>query len=198
MIAIIDSGGANITSVISAFDRLDVRTVFTTDANIIRAADKVVLPGVGAAGDAMNKLRASNLIDVIKSLTQPVFGICIGMQLLFEHSDENDVDLLGLIPSPLKRFADGPSKTVPHMGWNNIHDLARDHPLLHGLNDESYFYFVHSFRADVIPHTIATCAYSDEAFSAVIAHKNFVGCQFHPERSGKAGAKILSNFIRNL
>jgi len=197
MIAIIDSGGANITSVISAFDRLEVQSVFTTDADIIRSADKVILPGVGAAGDAMKKLRSENLIEVVKSLTQPVFGICIGMQLLFDHSDENDADLLGIIPHRLTRFVDTPSKTVPHMGWNNIHDLKADHPLLHGLEAQSYFYFVHSYRVNVIPQTIATCTHGDEDFSAVIAYKNFVGCQFHPERSGKAGQQILSNFIRN-
>jgi len=198
MIVIIDSGGANITSVISAFERLGVPTIFTRAANVIRSADKVILPGVGAAGDAMDKIKHYGLDQVIPSLTQPVLGICIGLQLLFTHSEENDANLLGIIPHSLARFTDTPSKTVPHMGWNNIKPLKADHPLLHGLDEQSYFYFVHNYRAPVFAQTIASCTYEDEEFSAVVAKDNFTGCQFHPERSGKAGHQILSNFVRNV
>lgn len=193
MIAIIDSGGANITSVIAAFDRLGVKTVFTADAKIIQGADKVILPGVGAAGDAMRTLRASGLDKIIPALQQPVLGICLGMQLLFSTSEENNTDLLGVIDAPVKKFRDAPGKTVPHMGWNNVTPKG-NHPLLYGLAKDNYFYFVHSYYAPDGEQTIGSCTY-DETFSAIVARDNFFGCQFHPERSGPAGARILKNFV---
>ncbi len=192
MIVIIDSGGANITSVISAFDRMDVKTTFTSDIETIRSADKILLPGVGAAGDAMKTLKGHGLADIIPKLEQPVLGICLGMQLLFQSSEENDTTTLGAIPGRLKLFEAAKDMTVPHMGWNNI-KKAKDHPLLHGLDDDSYFYFVHSFYAPVGGHTIGACNYGAD-FTAIAAKGNFMGCQFHPERSGPAGAKILKNF----
>jgi glutamine amidotransferase len=192
MIAIIDSGGANITSVISAFDRMDVKTVFTSDIDTIKSADKIILPGVGAAKDAMAKLKNAELVPVIRALTQPVLGICLGMQLLFSASEEGNVDTLGIIAGQVKHFPRASNLPVPHMGWNKVRS-TKDDPLLHGLDDE-YFYFVHSYFAPVTDATIGTCKYGED-FTAVVHQDNFMGCQFHPERSGKAGQKILRNFL---
>ncbi len=194
MIAIIDSGGANITSVISAFDRMDVKTHFTKDADEIRSAERVVLPGVGAAGDAMAKLREYGLVEVIRSLTQPVIGICLGMQLLFEHSAENDTQTLGVIPGKVQAFVPGEGRTVPHMGWNGVSPRG-DHALVHGMEADTYFYFVHGYYAPASEHTIGVCNYGED-FTAMAAHRNFMGCQFHPERSSAAGQRILKNFLQ--
>jgi glutamine amidotransferase len=192
MIAIIDSGGANLTSVLSAFDRLGIETVFTADEAVIRSADKVVLPGVGAAGDAMKKLHHHNLIDVIPTLTQPVIGICVGMQLLFAHSEEGDTKTLGIFDANVVRFKDTPGMAVPHMGWNEIRTV-KDHPLFHGLPEKNYFYFANSYHAPVGDCTIGACSYSND-FTAIAAKGNFMGWQFHPERSGPVGAQIIKNF----
>lgn len=192
MIAIIDSGGANLTSVLSAFDRLGIKTVFTADESVIRSADKVVLPGVGAAADAMKKLHHHKLVDVIPTLTQPVIGICVGMQLLFKHSEEGDVDMLGIFDAPVQRFKDRPGMAVPHMGWNEIRKV-KDHALFHGLSDENYFYFANSYHAPIGDYTVGSCSYSND-FTAIAAKRNFMGWQFHPERSGPVGAQIIKNF----
>lgn len=191
MIAIIDSGGANITSVQLAFERLGVTTQLTRDPTAIQNAEKVILPGVGAAPEAMRKLKNYGLVDTIKSLTQPVLGICLGMQLLFSTSEEGGVNLLNLISAPITRFNDTPNRSVPHMGWNTVQCV--DHPLTQNLNN-AYFYFVHSYKAPCNSYTLGTCTY-DENFSAIVAHNNFMGVQFHPERSSKAGAQLLANFI---
>lgn len=193
MIAVIDSGGANITSVLSAFERLDVKTVFTKSAAEIRSADKVILPGVGAAKDAMLKLQESGLVEVIRSLQQPVMGICLGMQLLFGSSEEGDVSTLGILKQKVTRFVPTSDMPVPHMGWNNV-SAKSDHPLLHNLGDDPYFYFVHSYYAPIVPETVGSCSYGTE-FTAVVAKDNFMGCQFHPERSGVAGQRVLQNFL---
>lgn len=193
MIAVIDSGGANIASVMFALERLGAKGVLTSDPAQIISAERVILPGVGAAAAAMEKLRALDLIVCIRGLRQPVFGICLGMQLLFSHSEEGDADMLDVISGRVIRFNEAKSGIVPHMGWNTVR-AVKDHPLLDGLSDESYFYFVHSYFAAPGDAAIGICEYGD-AFSAVAVRDNFMGCQFHPERSGKAGAQILRNFL---
>jgi glutamine amidotransferase len=192
MIAVIDSGGANIASVLFALERLDAKATLTSDPAVISSADRVILPGVGAAGNAMRAMREKNLEACIKNLKQPVLGICLGMQLLFTHSDEGDVDMLDIIPGDVARFPPVPGLTVPHMGWNSV--SLRDHPLLSGIPQDSHFYFVHSYHAPESSCTVGTCTYG-ENFSAIVAKDNFMGCQFHPERSGAAGAQFLRNFL---
>ena len=192
-LAIIDSGGANISSVRFALERLGVKPVFTSDAGVIRSAERVILPGVGAAGAAMSHLQRLGLIDCIRELTQPVLGICLGMQLLFERSCEDDVDCLGVIPGTLQKFEPVPGLRVPHMGWNRTASLAED-PLLEGLPEQPWFYFLHSYRAPLGPATVASCRHG-EHFSAIVRQGNFRGVQFHPERSAKCGARLLENFL---
>lgn len=193
MIALIDSGGANIASVLHALERLGARGVLTGDPETIRTAERVILPGVGMAGDAMKRLSEKNLIPVIRALKQPVLGICLGMQLLFEHSEEGDADMLGLLPGTVRRFDEKTSGIVPHMGWNEV-AFQGDHPLVRDIPDRSHFYFVHSYFAPPGPYTIGICEYG-KPFSAIVARDNFMGCQFHPERSGAMGAAILKNFL---
>ena len=178
MIAIIDSGGANIASVRFALERLGVDAELTADTDVISAAERVILPGVGAAPAAMAQLQAAGLVDCIRSLTQPVLGICLGMQLLFERSEEGDTPLLGLI------------------GWNRLlpQNGAEAHPLLSGIAQGAHVYFVHGFAAPVSDNTVAACDYGG-MFTALVARGNFMGAQFHPERSGPVGATILQNFI---
>ena len=193
MIAIIDSGGANIASVKFAFERLGVASVLTDEANVIRSADKVVLPGVGTAPVAMQRLANAGLIDCIRTLKQPVLGICLGMQLLFSRSAEGDIPLLGLFDDTCAAFIPTSQRSVPHMGWNQL-VFRQDHPLLAGVNDGAHVYFVHSYFAPVTAQTIAECSYGHD-FTAIVGEKNFMGCQFHPERSGSVGARILENFL---
>jgi len=191
-LAVVDSGGANISSVLHALGRLGVEPLFTSDADLIRRADRVILPGVGAAGRAMDVLRGHGLVDAICSLTQPVLGICLGMQLLFESSEEDDADLLGLIPARLERFRKTDGLRVPHMGWNVIRSVQADE-FTHSL-DGSWFYFVHSYAAPVGDWTLASSIHG-QSFSAVVRRNNFYGAQFHPERSAAAGARLLQNFL---
>jgi glutamine amidotransferase len=193
MIAIVDSGGANISSVLFALERLGARAELTSDADKICGAERVILPGVGAAGAAMHKLRALGLVDILSRLEQPVLGVCLGMQLLFETSEEGETPMLGLLPGTVQHFTPAPGRTVPHMGWNSV-DTRGDHPLLKDLPQESYFYFVHSYAAPCGDYTIGACDYGGD-FSAIVAQHNFMGCQFHPERSGSVGAQILKNFL---
>jgi glutamine amidotransferase len=193
-VAIIDNGGANIASLRFALDRLGVSSLVTADPAAIRLAPRVILPGVGAAGDAMERLRASGLAALIPQLTQPVLGICLGMQLLFVSSEEGETGCLGLIPARVARFPDRRGLPVPHMGWNQVRALAPS-PLLHGVDDGAYVYFVHSYCAPVGPWTEATTDYGGE-FSALVRHRNFMGAQFHPERSSQAGQRLLANFLK--
>ena len=193
MIAIIDSGGANIASVQFALERLGARSVLTRDAAEIAAADRVLLPGVGAAPVAMKALGDAQLIEPIRQLRQPVLGICLGMQLLFGRSFEGNTDLLGILDGGCHPFTPSAGRSVPHMGWNRLHPTTT-HPLLAGLDDVSHVYFVHSYYVPVNDATIATCNYGQD-FTAIVARDNFLGCQFHPERSGKVGARILQNFL---
>ncbi|KZC18453.1 imidazole glycerol phosphate synthase, glutamine amidotransferase subunit [Rhodanobacter sp. FW510-R12] len=193
MVVLVDAGGTNIGSVRYALQRLGADAALTADAAAIRAADKVILPGVGAAGPGMARLRELGLVDVLRSLEQPVLGVCLGMQLLCAHSEESDTECLGLIPAPVRRFVEAPGLRVPHMGWNGL-SIRRKHPLLAGLDDGEQAYFVHSYAVPVGDWTLATADYGG-AFSAVIAHGNFHGMQFHPERSAAVGARLLKNFL---
>ena len=193
MIAIIDSGGANIASVQFALERLGARSVLTRDAAEIAAADRVLLPGVGAAPVAMKALGEAQLIEPIRQLRQPVLGICLGMQLLFGRSFEGDTDLLGILDGACHAFTPSEGRSVPHMGWNRLHPTTT-HPLFAGLDDVAHVYFVHSYYVPVNDDTIATCNYGQD-FTAIAARDNFLGCQFHPERSGQVGARFLQNFL---
>lgn len=191
-LAVVDSGGANISSVLHALGRLGVEPTFTHDADTIRQAERVILPGVGAAGHAMDVLRGYGLVEVIRGLQQPVLGICLGMQLLFESSEEDDAAMLGLIPARLERLPDREGLRVPHMGWNAVTTM-RDDPLTRGA-DGNWFYFVHSYAAPVGDFTLAS-SFHGQPFSAVVRRDNFSGAQFHPERSASSGAALLRNFL---
>ena len=192
-VVLVDAGGTNIGSVRYALQRLGTDAALTSDAAAIRAADKVILPGVGAAGPGMARLRELGLIDLLRSLTQPVLGVCLGMQLLCAHSEEGDTECLGLIPAEVRRFAERPGLRVPHMGWNPL-SVQREHLLLAGLGEGEQAYFVHSYAVPTGEWTLAPADYG-EAFSAVVARGNFHGMQFHPERSAAVGAKLLRNFL---
>jgi len=193
-VAIIDSGGANIASLRNALDRLGIVSTLTTDARTIQNASHVILPGVGAAADAMRKLKTSNLIEVIAGLEQPVLGICLGLQLLAQSSAEDGAQCLGIVPGVVDKLAASSETPVPNMGWCRIHQ-TEPHDLFTGIGDGSYFYFVHSFALRPGEHTIATARHS-AAFTAVLAYRNFFAAQFHPERSAKVGAVFLKNFLK--
>jgi imidazole glycerol-phosphate synthase subunit HisH len=193
-LAIIDSGGANIASLQFAVERLGVGSTLTTDSNVLRAATHVILPGVGAAADCMARLRSAGLVDTIRGLTQPLLGICVGMQLLFESSEEGDVRCLGLLPGRVRRFANRMGLPVPHMGWNQLEPVEPS-ALLTDIAAGEHVYFVHSYAAPVSELTLARTSYGD-AFSAIVRRRNVYGAQFHPERSARAGALLLRNFLR--
>ena len=191
-VVIVASGGANIASLQFALERLDTVSVVTADPRRIREATHVILPGVGAAADAMTRLRRDGLHDLIPTLRQPVLGICLGMQLLFDSSDEGHTPCLGIIPGRAVRFADA-DRPVPHMGWNTL-DAATESALTVGLPGAAYAYFVHSYALPVSPATVASTSYGIP-FSACVAWRNFYGAQFHPERSAATGARLLKNFL---
>ena len=191
-IAVVNSGGANISSVLHALHRLGAEPVFTDDAATIRAAERVILPGVGAAGRAMEVLSEHGLVETLQRLTQPVLGICLGMQLLFESSQEDAANLLGIIPGRLQRLPETAGLRVPHMGWNAIISQKPD-SLTDPLNHK-WFYFVHSFAAPVSEWSLSTSTHGC-AFSAIVRKDNFYGAQFHPERSARAGAELLRGFL---
>lgn len=192
-VVMLDSGGTNLGSVQYAFERLGVRAELSRDPERIRRASHVVLPGVGAAAPGMLRLRESGLDRLIPTLTQPVLGVCLGMQLLFEASAEGGTACLGILKGRLTRFDEARCGRVPHMGWNRI-DAIRDSPLLAGLGRDAFAYFVHSYAAPVTSATVATCDYGG-AFAAVVSERNFHGAQCHPERSAAVGARLLSNFL---
>ncbi len=196
MIAIVDYDTGNLCSVCNALLRLGVEFVVTDDAEIIKSADKVLLPGVGEASSAMQKLRERGLCDVIKALTQPVLGICIGMQLMCRRSEEGNAECLGIFDTEVKRFvADKKSGVkVPHMGWNEIRNLKT--PLLAGLKEGDFLYFVHSFAPQICDEAIAVSE-NGRQFAAALNKGNFYGTQFHPEKSGTIGEQILKNFIEH-
>ncbi|MEO0576449.1 MAG: imidazole glycerol phosphate synthase subunit HisH [Pseudomonadota bacterium] len=192
-VAIVDSGGANIASLTYALRRQHADFVLSTDPDVLKSASHVILPGVGAADDAMRRLEAQNLTQTLRQLTQPVLGICLGMQLLAAGSAEDKATCLGITDDNAERFTATPRMPVPHMGWNQI-QITRPTPLLTGIASGSYFYFVHSYALAPGSSAVATCDYGLE-FAAVIQQDNFFGTQFHPERSAAAGAKILENFL---
>jgi imidazole glycerol-phosphate synthase subunit HisH len=191
-LVLLDSGGSNLGSVQAAFARMGVDAPVTSDVHEIKNATHVILPGVGAAKVSMNRLRENGLIDVIPNIQQPLLGICVGMQLLFESSDESDTKCLGLLPGRVKKLPPFPGVRIPHMGWNNL-NADGDDPLCKGLDNASV-YFVHSYGADVSEYTIATAQHGN-AFCAIVRKDNVMGAQFHPERSAKAGAQLLKNFL---
>jgi glutamine amidotransferase len=193
VVAIIDSGGANLASLCIALERLGVTAQVSADPEYIRRASHVLLPGVGAAGDAMRRLRGRGLDQCIRELTVPVLGICLGMQLLYTHCDEDDTEALGLLPGSVRRMPASATLPVPHMGWNSCTGLHAD-SLLAGIGEQDYFYFVHSYAAPVDASTHASVDYGGP-HTAVARRDNFCGVQFHPERSAQPGARVLRNFL---
>ena len=192
-VVLVDSGGSNLASVQAAFARLGVVAPVSSDWAQIQAASHVVLPGVGAAGPAMAKLHGFGLVDKLTSLTQPVLGVCVGVQLLFERSAEGEVACLGILSGRVEKLQSAPGLRIPHMGWNRIDIDNHTHPLCAGLHG-SYAYFVHSFAAPISTQTLASSLHG-QPFSAIVARGNFMGAQFHPERSQAAGARLLKNFL---
>lgn len=189
-IAIIKYNAGNTQSVIYALNRLGIEPVVSDNVEVLAQADKVIFPGVGEASTAMNFLRERSLDTLIPALKQPVLGICLGLQLMCEHSEENDTAGLGIFPVMVKRFT--ADDKVPHMGWNSLTHIQS--PLLAGIKEQDYFYFVHSYYAELSAYTIAQCDYITP-FAAVMQKDNFYATQFHTEKSGVVGAKILQNFI---
>lgn len=185
--------GANITALRFAFERLGALVDVTDESAVVSNAERVVLPGAGAAGRAMRRMHDAGLVDALRALTQPVLGICLGMQLLFQQSAEGPTRCLDLVPGTVNRLASGPGRPVPHMGWNQLLRLKPD-ALLHGIADREYAYFVHSYAAGISEFTLASTDYGTP-LSAVIRSRNFYGVQFSPERSGRTGARLLENFL---
>jgi glutamine amidotransferase len=192
-VAIIDSGGANIASLKFALERLGASCELTVDPERIKNAPRVILPGVGAAADAMQRLGEKGLDKLLPQLEQPVLGICLGMQLLMDASEEGAAPCLGIISGVARLLESAPGRPVPHMGWNQL-AITRNSRLLDGIADGSYFYFVHSYAIDMLSTTVASSDYGRD-FSAIIRDANFMGTQFHPERSGENGARLLANFL---
>ena len=192
-IAIVKYNAGNIYSVVNAMKRLGIEPILTDDSELLSKADKVLFPGQGNAKEAMTYLKAHHLDQVIANLKQPVLGICVGQQLLCKHSEEGDVDCIGIFDVEVKRFSPQRHEDkVPAMGWNEIYDVST--PLLKGLGEHPYTYFVHSYYVPVSNETIATANYI-LPYSAAMHKDNFYTCQFHPEKSGKIGEQILKNFL---
>ena len=195
-IAIIKYNAGNIRSVDFALQRLGISAMITADPDEIRSADRVIFPGVGEASTTMSYLRLHKLDTLICDLRQPVLGVCLGLQLMCAHSEEGDTECLGIFPEMVRKFVpqpdDSTSFKVPHMGWNSVSGLKTS--LFNHISEEEYFYFVHSYYATTGADTVATCDYL-VPFSAALQRDNFYATQFHPEKSGKTGAKILENFI---
>ncbi|GHV01628.1 imidazole glycerol phosphate synthase subunit HisH [Bacteroidia bacterium] len=193
MIAIVDYDTGNLRSVENCLRRLGADYVVSSDAEVIAGAGRVILPGVGEAATAMRNLHARGLPGVIGSLRQPVLGICIGLQLMCRHSEEGDTECMGIFDTRVRRFEGaGPDLKIPHMGWNTIEHLST--PLLKGIREGEFVYFVHSYAPDPCEQTVATTVYG-RPFSAAIARENFYGTQFHPEKSGGVGERIMRNFL---
>jgi len=192
-LVMVDSGGANLGSVQAAFARLKINAPITSDPEAIAHATHVVLPGVGAARPAMDKLRAHGLVELLRGLSQPVLGVCVGMQLLFEMLDEGPVAGIGVLEGRVGKLAASAGLRIPHMGWNQL-EITQAHPLLSGVRSGDWAYFVHSYAA---PLGNATLAHTEHGarFSSIVARENFYGAQFHPERSSAVGLKLLSNFL---
>lgn len=194
-VALVDAGGANLGSVRYALNRLGVEPELATDADAIRAADRVILPGVSTAAQVMGRLRELSLVETLRTLERPLLGVCVGMQLLFEHSEEDDTPCLGLLPGRVTKLPAGAGVRVPHMGWNTL-DLCRGHALLDGIAAGSHAYFVHSYAAPVTDDCVAASAHG-RPFAAVVQRGRVGGAQFHPERSAGVGARLLENFLEH-
>jgi len=197
-VVVIDSGGANLASLRFALTRIGADATITADPARIGRASHVLLPGVGSAHDAMVRLKSAGLTSVIPRLTQPLLGICLGMQLLYDSSSEStagnvETPGLGVLEGSVTRLAGGPGLPVPHMGWNQVETL-RDDPLLEGIGATDYVYFVHGYAAPVTPATLAITDYG-QSFASVVRKGNFRGVQFHPERSATVGSRLLANFL---
>ncbi|WP_334059360.1 imidazole glycerol phosphate synthase subunit HisH [Alteromonas sp. S005] len=196
-IVIVNTGCANISSVRFALERLGVEVDVSDDVNVIKSADKVFLPGVGTASAAMASIKQKALVETLQTLTQPVLGVCLGMQLMVESSAEGgfqstgNIGCLNLMPGHVARM-ESKGVRLPHMGWNTV--AHKEESLFKGIPQDTYFYFVHSFAVPEYEHTLASCTYGN-VFSAAINKDNFYGVQFHPERSGEAGAQLLTNFV---
>lgn len=193
MIGIVKYRAGNLASVSNALERLDVPWRITDEPDELDRCRAILFPGVGHAGSAMEDLKQRGLDIWLRETTKPLLGICLGMQLLYDSSEEGETDTLGLLPGRLRRF-DSTDKKVPHMGWNQIHHLT-DHPLLNGIPEREYFYFVHSYYAPVTDQTLARSDYGEE-FAAIAGRENVLGVQFHPEKSGAAGLQLLQNFVQ--
>lgn len=191
-LAIVKYNAGNIQSVLYALERIGAQAEVTDDHEKLRQADKVIFPGVGEASSAMNSLREHNLDKVIKKLKQPVLGICVGMQLLCNHSEENDTECLGIVPVSVRRFGQAQDLKVPQIGWNAIYGLQS--PLFRNVPEQSFIYNVHSYYAEDSPFTIAKCHYGLE-YAAAVQKDNFYGVQFHTEKSAAVGESILKNFL---
>ena len=194
MVAIVDYNAGNITSVINALERIGAIAIVTSDKNKILSADKVIFPGVGEASSAMAELRKRDLIDLLKEIKKPFLGICLGMQLMNSFSEEGDTPLLGLTEAPIKLFPQKRGYKIPHVGWNTI-KIDPTNPLFKGIKDNSYMYFVHSYYLPSCSYAIATTEYDDLTFTSALNKDNFFGVQFHPEKSGIVGERLLENFL---
>lgn len=192
-VAMVDAGGANLASVQYALRRLGLEPELTVDPAVIRAADRVILPGVSTAAMVMQRLRELDLVDVLRNLQAPLLGVCVGMQVLFEHSEEGDTGCLGLLAGRVRQLPGAPGVRVPHMGWNRLQP-RRSSNLGDGIEDGAYAYFVHSYAAPVSADCVLSCHHGGE-FSAVVQCGRVAGAQFHPERSAATGARLLENFI---
>jgi glutamine amidotransferase len=194
-VAVVPGGGENVNCVLFALERIGVRPVLTLDPKTVAAAERVILMGVGAAAPGMAKLKAHGLVDCLRGLQQPVLGICVGMQLLFEHSAEGDVSCLGMLPGRIEPLSDSGGLTVPHMGWNQIELLKSDQPLLEGIKSGDWAFYANSFYAPLSDASIARTDYG-VPIAAVVNRGNVYGCQFHPEKSRGTGRRLLENFLR--
>lgn len=192
-VALVDAGGANIGSVLFALQRLGVEATLTGDARLIREADRVILPGVSTAAMVMGRLRELDLVDTLRTLERPLLGVCVGMQLLYESSEEGDVECLGLIPGKVAKLPASSAIRIPHMGWNTLKPL-RNSALSEGIGAGDHAYFVHSYAAPVTADCVF-CSDHGHAFAAVAQRGRVAGAQFHPERSAKTGARLLQNFL---
>lgn len=194
MIAIIQAAGFNLASVKFALQHLGYDALVTKDPSAIQQASHVILPGVGSARYAMGRLQADQLTEIIVDLKQPVLGLCLGLQLMYEHSHEGNIPCLGIFPGTIVPLPLRAGLSIPHMGWNQLQIKQPSHPLLKGIPDDSYVYFVHSYYAPVTSNTVAITDYS-EPFTAVVSKNNFHATQFHPERSSEVGLKLIENFL---
>ncbi len=192
-VVVVDAGGANLGSVCYALERLGVTPHVVADASGLVGAGRVILPGVGAAPEGMRRLHAQGLVEPLRMLQAPLLGICLGMQLLYERSDEGDVECLGLLPGVVRRLPGAPGIRIPHMGWNALR-MMRPSPLLDGVDDGASAYFVHSYAAPVTADTVAASDHGS-LFTAVVQQGRRCGAQFHPERSAATGSRILRNFL---